>query len=66
VKIVLNGKDETLLQPMTIKELIEVKGGEPDRVVVELNLEIIGKEAWADIVLKDGDRMEILRFVGGG
>ncbi len=66
MKIVLNGKEETLLKPMTIRELIEAKGSEPDRIVVELNLEIIGKEAWSGVVLKNGDKMEILRFIGGG
>ena len=66
MKIILNGKEETLLQPMTIRDLASVKGWHQDKIVVELNLEIIGKEAWADVALQENDKMEVLSFVGGG
>ncbi len=66
VKIILNGKEETLLRPMTVREMVNVKGWNPDKIVVELNREIVGKEAWTDLALKENDKMEILSFVGGG
>ena len=66
VKIILNGKEETLLRPMTVREMVNVKGWNPDKIVVELNREIVGKEAWTDLALKENDTMEILSFVGGG
>jgi len=66
VKIVLNGKEESLEQPRTIKEFIAVRKWDSATVVVELNSEIIDQGHWTDIVLRDGDRLEILRFVGGG
>ena len=66
VKIILNGKEEILLRPMTVRELVSLKGWNPDKIVVELNREIVGKEAWADLSLKENDTMEILSFVGGG
>ena len=66
MKIVLNGKEESLEQPRTIKEFIAVRKWDSATVVVELNSEIIGQEHWTNIVLRDDDRLEILRFVGGG
>jgi sulfur carrier protein len=37
-----------------------------DRVAVELNLDIVPRDRWATTALKDGDRLEIVHFVGGG
>jgi thiamine biosynthesis protein ThiS len=37
-----------------------------DRVAIELNREIVSREQWAQTPLKDGDRLEIVHFVGGG
>ena len=66
VEILLNGKKENILKPITIKDFIQAKGWEPDRIVVEINLEILSKNAWAEVVLKENDHVEILGFVGGG
>ena len=38
----------------------------PDRVAVELNREIVPRDRWSETLLKDGDRLEIVHFVGGG
>ena len=37
-----------------------------DRVAVELNREIVSRDQWPTTQLKDGDRLEIVHFVGGG
>jgi len=37
-----------------------------DRVAVELNRNIVPREQWAEISLSEGDRLEIVHFVGGG
>ena len=66
MEILLNGKKENILKPITIKDFIQAKGWEPDRIVVEINLEILSKNAWAEVVLKENDHVEILGFVGGG
>ena len=66
MKIVLNGKEEDFLQPLTIRELLTVKNLEPDRIAVELNMEIIAKTAWTKVALQDEDKVEILSLVGGG
>ncbi len=66
MKIVLNGKEEDFLQPLTIWDLLTVKNLEPDRIAVELNMEIIAKTAWTKVALQDEDKVEILSLVGGG
>jgi sulfur carrier protein len=38
----------------------------PDRVAVELNLEIVPRSRWEATLLKDGDKLEVVHFVGGG
>jgi len=66
MKIILNGKENFLPEGITVAELISLKGLNPGTIVVEYNYEVVKAETWADIVLKDNDRIEILRFVGGG
>ncbi len=52
--------------PCTLAALIESLGMKSDRVAVELNRDIVPRDRWADTPLKDGDRLEIVHFVGGG
>ena len=64
--IVINGKNEQLTSPLTLHELISEKGLDPAAVVAELNREIIPGEVFPETLLRDGDRLELLQFVGGG
>jgi len=48
---------ESLVQSLELKS---------DRVAVELNLSIVARANWAATSLKDGDKLEIVHFVGGG
>ena len=66
MKITLNGREEISSRGMTLADLISSKGINPETVIVEYNCQLIKKEAWGGIVLKENDRLEILRFVGGG
>jgi sulfur carrier protein len=50
----------------TLAALIESLGMKSDRVAVELNREIAPRDRWSQIALKEGDRLEIVHFVGGG
>ncbi len=50
----------------TLNALVEQLGMKPDRVAIELNREIIPRERWPQTRLNDGDRLEIVHFVGGG
>jgi len=50
----------------TIAELLSELQIDPDRVVVEVNLEIVKRERFNEFTIKDGDSIEIVNFVGGG
>lgn len=66
MKIIINGKEELIEQDATIAALIARKALNPATVIIEYNYDLIKKETWDCIVLKENDRLEILRFVGGG
>lgn len=63
--VTINGKQEEAAG-MTILAYLQQAGYAPERVVVERNLDIIPRESLDNTLLKDGDSVEILRFVGGG
>lgn len=50
----------------SIAQLLEALGYSPQRVAVELNMEIVPKAKYSETFVKDGDSVEIVRFVGGG
>jgi thiamine biosynthesis protein ThiS len=62
----LNGNEVEVAQGMTVGSLLDSKGVNPKRVVVELNRQILPREAYGDTVLEAGDVMEVVTFVGGG
>lgn len=66
MKIHINGKPEYLAPGMSIENLLAARSLDTACVVVELNRAIVKKEYFGSTVLKDGDVVEILRFVGGG
>lgn len=66
MKIILNGKEYRTNGIATISELLRELKQEPERVVVELNSAIIPKEQYQSVRLTDGDKVEIVRLVGGG
>jgi thiamine biosynthesis protein ThiS len=65
VQILLNGEPMTIAGG-TVTELLRLLGIESERVAVELNLEILPKARYGTTALSDGDRIEIVHFVGGG
>lgn len=66
MNLTINGENRALEKVDTLTALIEQLGMKQDRVAVELNREIVPREQWALTLLKDGDRLEIVHFVGGG
>ena len=64
--IVVNGKTEQIEEEASLLDFLGSKSLDPEKVVVELNLDIIAKENLKDTLLKENDNLEILRFVGGG
>ena len=64
--IVLNGEPHPLDAPLTVAELIVELGLDARQVAVERNREIVPRAEHAATALADGDRLEIVTFVGGG
>lgn len=62
----VNGKEFEFKSRTSISKLLEEIGIERDRVVVEINLEIIESEQYDTYILKEDDIIEVIRFVGGG
>ncbi len=62
----INGDEKTFDGPLSLTQLLEQLGMKGDRVAVELNREIVARAQWAERQLNDGDRLEIVHFVGGG
>jgi sulfur carrier protein len=66
VLITLNGEPYPLEQPLSIDDLLVRLEIDPRRVAVEHNLSILKRHAFSDTVVRDGDEVEIVNFVGGG
>ncbi len=64
--ITLNGKPETLADGTTVAALLDQLQLAPIRVAVEINEELVTRREFPATPLHDGDRMEIVTFVGGG
>jgi sulfur carrier protein len=64
--IMFNGKKRDIKDNTNITEFITINSYKPEHVVVELNEEIISKERYQEIILKDNDVLEVLSFMGGG
>jgi sulfur carrier protein len=66
INITVNGKACAFEQPMSILSLLETMKVPAGSVVVERNREILHRNLFDRVVLKDGDELELIRFVGGG
>jgi thiamine biosynthesis protein ThiS len=66
MRLTVNGEVRDAPDSATLAELLALLGIEGKRVAVERNLEIAPKSLWGSIVLTEGDRLEIVQFVGGG
>jgi sulfur carrier protein len=67
--IQLNGQSRAfseLTSPANLVSVITALGLKADRIAVEHNGEIVSRTAWAQAQVTEGDRLEIVHFVGGG
>lgn len=62
----INGKIKDYPEQLNIVQLLELLELSPERVVVELNREILTADKHAETQLKDSDTLELIQFVGGG
>ena len=66
MRLTVNGEDRVFEAVRDIAALVAAIGLDPRKVAVERNLAIVPKSLWAATALADGDRIEIVHFVGGG
>ena len=67
MRFFINGEDrEFAAGPLTLAALVEQLGMKQDRVAIELNRSIVARDRWPSTLLAEGDRLEIVHFVGGG
>ena len=62
----LSGEAVELAGPVTVSALLARLEVDPRRVAVELNLVVVKRAAYDATVVRDGDEVEIVNFVGGG
>ena len=66
MKLVVNGEPREIPDPMSVRELLDWLEVPRGRVAVEVNLELLPKTQFDSRRLAEGDRLEIVTFVGGG
>lgn len=66
LELTINGELRRFEAPLSIDGLLAALGVEPRKVAIERNLEIVPKSTYGATPLADGDRIEIVQFVGGG
>ena len=62
----INGQPRVFADGLSLAALVEQLGMKADRLAIELNLDIVPRSQWEATALKDGDKLEIVHFVGGG
>ena len=69
MKLTINGREREfpeLQSDSTPQHLVELLQLKADRVAVERNGDIVPRATWAEVRLEDGDKLEVVQFVGGG
>ncbi|ARJ65191.1 thiamine biosynthesis protein ThiS [Magnetospirillum sp. ME-1] len=66
MKLVINGEERNFSASMTVEALLGELGVDSRKVAVERNLEIVPKSSYAQVAVNDGDKLEIVAFIGGG
>jgi sulfur carrier protein len=64
--VIINGEELNFSENLTVSELLAKLNLDSNKVVVEVDLEIIGKEEYSSRNLSSDSKVEIIRFVGGG
>ncbi|NKB44384.1 MAG: sulfur carrier protein ThiS [Alphaproteobacteria bacterium] len=66
MQITVNGESKSILEALSVETLLANLGVDPKKVAVERNLEIVPKTKFETTLLQDGDRLEVVHFIGGG
>jgi sulfur carrier protein len=66
VTIILNGDPHQIVRPVTVTELLAQLSIDARRVAVEHNMVVLKRSTFNEVVVREGDQVEIVNFVGGG
>jgi sulfur carrier protein len=66
LQLMVNGEDRAFDGVADVAALVRALGLDTRKVAVELNLEIVPRSTYGKTALSDGDRIEIVHFIGGG
>ncbi len=66
MRVQINGEAREVSEALNLSELVSELSLAPERVAIELNKQVVRRNQWPETILADGDRIEIVRFVGGG
>jgi len=66
LRIEVNGEEKEFEEGSTLQTLVEQLSLAPERLAIEHNREVVRRADWPALTLSDGDRVEIVHFVGGG
>lgn len=66
MRVQLNGESREVTERTTLEALISELSLTPARIAIELNQQVVRRDKWGATILAEGDRIEIVHFVGGG
>lgn len=66
MQVIVNGENREILAEMNLAALLKVLQMPSERIAVELNQVVVRRASWDATTVKDGDKIEIVHFVGGG
>ncbi|MDQ1589763.1 MAG: sulfur carrier protein [Pyrinomonadaceae bacterium] len=66
MRVQINGEIRELPEDITLDALVRQLALAPERLAIELNREVVRRARWAETLMRDGDQVEIVHFVGGG
>jgi thiamine biosynthesis protein ThiS len=66
IEIRLNGETKTIDSEVTLDQLLDLFSLPRQRVAIEHNLAVVRRNDWPGTVVREGDKIEVVHFVGGG
>jgi len=66
LRIQINGESREVNDQSTVSDLVNEMSLPPARIAIELNGEVVRRNDWMNAMVREGDRLEIVHFVGGG
>ena len=66
MRIHVNGEPREVDDELRLSELVSILSLKPEQIAIELNKEVVRRAQWVETLLREGDQVEIVHFVGGG